>query len=401
MKEKQKELQKRPNALIYRIVALYFIPHIRRIYKLRTNGVKPVGPAVLISNHTSNEDYKLVAVAAYPSKITFVGTYHWFTFKKFAPWLKLMGVIPKYQFTTDLASLKKIRYVIQKQNGIVYIAPEGTVYANGKLGYISPSIAKLIRVLGAPVYADRIQGAGLGMAKWSAHKHKINHVSVDTQLIISQDEVKNLSVEEIMERINSSISYNEFEYQAKENVTCDATDLAEGMQTMYYRCPHCNSQFRMKTYGNTIECEDCHTKATLGKDFRFTWNTEKQYFDNYIQWYDWQYDIIKKEVSDSDFVMEDEVDYGIDVPGVDNYVTVGHGKLRFDHSGWTYTGTKEGVEVTEHDEVRDVFLATLKVGMHFELPFKYDHCRVFYPKDGNTSMKWHLASRAMSELSNS
>ena len=48
--------------------------------------------------------------------------------------------------------------------------------------------------------------------------------------------------------------------------------------------------------------------------------------------------------------------------------------------------------------MRSVFLATLKVGKHFELPVRDGHNRVFYPENGLTAMKWHLASRAMSEL---
>lgn len=108
---------------------------------------------------------------------------------------------------------------------------------------------------------------------------------------------------------------------------------------------------------------------------------------------------MKEEVSDPDFKMEELVDYGTDEPGIDNYVKVGRGVMKFTHSGWDYKGTFKGEEITDHDDVENVFLATLKIGKHFELPYKNGHCRVFYPvENGKTSMKWHLASRAMSEL---
>ena len=370
-KSKDTKLQKKPNAFIYYTIGAAFSLMIKAQFNLHSKGVKPKGPAIILSNHTSNHDYKFIASAMWPRRITFVATYHWFTFKWLGFWLRLMGAIPKYQFATDMASMKKIRYTLDKNNGIVFIAPEGTVYAGGTLGFISPSIAKTIKIFGVPVYASLIQGAGLGNAKWSTHTHK-GRLDVETSLLISKEETKSLSVDEIMERINSALAYNEFDYQKRTGI---------------------------QIKGNEVECTKCGTKATLDNSFRFKWSGDKQYFDNYSEWYDWQLEEVKKEVRDPDFKMEELVDYGTDEKGVDNYVKVGRGVIKFTHSGWDYKGTFRGEEITDHDDVENVFLATLKIGKHFELPFKNGHCRVFYPvENGKTSMKWHLASRAMSEL---
>ena len=334
----------------------------------------------------------------WPRRITFVATYHWFTFKSLGFWLRTMGAIPKFQFATDMASMKKIRYTLDKNKGIVFIAPEGTVYGGGKLGFISPSIAKTIKIFGVPVYASLIQGAGLGSAKWSTRPHK-GRVDVETSLIISKEETKSLTVDEIMERINSSLAYNEFEYQKKTGVLIKGDDKLEGFDTMFYKCPCCEKEFGIVSRNNQVECTKCGTKAEIDDSFRFHWNGDKEYFDNYSQWYDWQLEKMKEEVSDPDFKMEELVDYGTDEPGIDNYVKVGRGVMKFTHSGWDYKGTFKGEEITDHDDVENVFLATLKIGKHFELPYKNGHCRVFYPvENGKTSMKWHLASRAMSEL---
>lgn len=395
---KKQKLQNKPALLLYFFGHFFFIRYCKKHYNITTTGEKPKGPALILSNHTSNEDYKFIICAAAPRRVTFVATYHWFTFKKLKFWLKIIGAISKYQFTSDLQSMKKIRYAVQENKSLVFIAPEGTIYANGKLGYISPSTAKFIKFLKVPVYASKIEGAGLGAAKWSARKHDINHVNVDTHLLFTAEETQTLTKEEIMQRLNSALAYDDFEYQKNNNVTSNDKDLAEGFETMFYKCPVCGSEFTLTTGGNTISCSHCHAEAEIQSNFRFKWKGEKQYFDNYIQWYDWQFDEIKKLVASPDFKLEEEVDYGIDKPGIDNYVKVGHGTMTFSHGGWTYKGTKEGQEVEEHDETREVFLATLKTGLHFELPFKYDHCRVFYPANGLTSMKWHLASRAMSEL---
>lgn len=396
-KKKKPVLQRRPLAVLYYPAMIYAKVLCKLKFNLSTSGEKVHGPALIISNHTSNHDYKFLVAAVRPARISFLATYHWFTFKKFAFWLKVIGAIPKYQFATDLEAMRKIKYVVQDRKGVVFIAPEGTIYASGHLGYMSPAIAKMVRFLKVPVYACKIEGAGLGSAKWSKTQHK-GKVHVDTKCIIAAEETTLLKPDQIMERITEALTYNEFEFQRREQFTVKGSDKAEGFETMFYRCPCCNSEFNISAKGNVITCSHCGTTATIKDDFTFQWSGDKQYFNNYSEWYDWQYDLVKKEVADPSFKMEDTVDYGIDKPGVDNYIKVGKGKLTFSHEGWDYKGTYNGNEIEEHDDPRAVFLATLKVGVHFELPVRDGHNRVFYPTNGLTSMKWHLASRAMSEL---
>ncbi len=397
-KKKGKPLQRRPLALLYDPIARVFGRlYIKHRFNMVESGERVYAPALIISNHTSNHDYKFIATTVRPARISFLVTYHFFTFKKFAPWLKIMGAIPKYQFATDLEAMRKIQYVVQKQKGSVYIAPEGTIYSSGHLGYMSPAIAKMVRFLKVPVYACKIQGAGLGNAKWSVHGHR-GKVSIDTRKIITAEEATTLKPAEIMQRITEALTYNEFEFQKQDGFLVKGDDKAEGFETMFYKCPCCGSEFRIRTKGNDVFCLDCNARATFQDDFTFKWEGEKQYFENYSQWYDWQYEQVKAEVAKPDFKLEDEVDLGEDEPGVNNYIKVGHGILTFSHSGWDYKGTYKGQPYEDHDDPRSVFLATLKVGKHFELPNKNGHNRVYYPKDGLTSMKWHIASRAMSEL---
>ena len=194
------------------------------------------------------------------------------------------------------------------------------------------------------------------------------------------------------------ITYSEFDYQKRENVTVEGDDKAEGFETMFYKCPCCGSEFKIETSGNDVKCTQCGAVATFQNDFTFRWNTEKQYFENYSQWYDWQFESMLEEVRKPDFKLQDEVDYEIDQPGVDKYVQVGHGTMTLTHSGWDYKGTYMDREIEEHDDPRAVFLATITVGEHFQLPNRDGHSRAYYPINPLTSMRWHLASRAISEM---
>ena len=390
-------VQKRPG-WIYKFVFAIARPIIKHKFNLTYTGVKPKGPCILVSNHTSHPDFLFLGAMAYPERITFLASYHWFTFKRLSPILNLAGCIPKYQFANDMMSMRRMKSVIDKNNGCVFIAPEGTIYGGGTLGYISPAIGKMIRFFRCPVYASKIEGAGLGNSKWTKRFHK-GRVNVDTKLIVSAEEAGKLTVDEILNRINTSLEYNDFEFQKRMDVRVKGKDKLEGFDTMYYKCPCCEKEFYIKSSGNSVECTACGAKAELGDDFRFKWIGEKQYFDNYVDWYNWQYEKLKEKVKKPDFSLSEEVEYGIDVPGKNNYVIEGKGRITLDHTGWLYKGTFKGEEVEERDELSEVFLAVLKTGIHFELPFKNGHCRVFYPiENPKHSMKWHLASRAITEI---
>lgn len=396
MKKNKKTKMKKPNALLYFFAGPVFKNMCKKKFNLHVLGEKPKGPCVILSNHTSNQDYKMEISATYPRRVNFVGTYHWFTFKKLGFWLRAIGAIPKYQFAPDMACMKKMRYVLDNNKGMVYIAPEGTIYGEGRLGLISPSIAKTLKIFSKDVYGSRIQGAGLGNAKWALHPYK-GYTEIETHLILTKEELKKLSIDEIMERITSYLEYDEFEFQKKHNILIKGDEKALGFDTMFYKCPCCGKEFTLTAKGNEIKCTNCGTTSTINDDYSFSWSGEK-YFENYGEWYRWQLEKAKEEIENPNFKMEEEVEYGIDEKGIDNYVKIGKGVMTLTHDGWTYKGTKNGEEVTEHDEIEDVYFATLKIGLHFELPFKDGHCRVFYPvNDGRTSAKWSLISRALTE----
>ena len=390
-------IQKKPNLFVYFFAGGLLLLLSKIIWRLKFRGTKPKGPAIVISNHTSNIDWIVEGCMTWPKRMTFLVTYHFFTFRFIGFLLeKLVRAIPKYQFSTDLASIRKMKSVLHDCHGLLYIAPEGTVWGNGKLGYIMPSICKMLKMMKVPVYSSRIRGAGLGCAKWSARLHRTK-ILTETSLLFTTEDLQSLSIEQMHSEIVNALDYNEFDFQKEFNLKNRSRNKAEGFETLFFICPSCRNEFTLETQNNTIRCNCCKTEAYIGDDFRFTWNTEQQFFDNYTQWYDWQLGQLKEKVAEPDFRFSEEVDYGTDFPGK-NYIKVGHGTMTLSQEGWDYNGTFNNTEVHEHDDLRQVTLATLKKGLHFELPYRFNHCRVFYPANGLHAAKWHLLSRAITEL---
>ncbi len=481
MAEKKENTGKRRPWKRPEIISYAFASSLARLYsklrmRIKVQGDKPVGPALLLANHNMMNDWLFMPSICGRHRVTFMAGHRFFVKKPLGPILRLLRVIPKYQFATDITSMRRVKDVAGR-GGLIYVAPEGTVYAAGRLGFISDATAKFVRFLKIPVYAVRIEGASLGCAKWSTHMHK-SQVTLTTTKILTAEEAKTLDKNEVMHRIIEALSYDEAEYALREHIHVKGRDLAEGFERMFYKCPVCGREFTMSSKGCEVFCAACGSVAKLGSDFRFTWtvgdkageldcqmsdpdrcargatasgtggnpkdtSTEEsaalsentsgteaagskalrentssakaaeaagqarekrdseyfnKHFASFVDWYDYQFSAMKREVLDKNFCMTDEVDYATDERGSSDFRVVGSGRMMLSHAGWDYTGTMRGEPYHDHDDLSAVFLATLAAGKFFELPVKNDRCRVFYPKNGNRAMKWHLASRAISEL---
>ena len=64
-----KNLQRKPNALLYWGAREYINVVNRLKFNLTATGERVHGPALLLSNHTSNEDYKYIAGSVRPALV--------------------------------------------------------------------------------------------------------------------------------------------------------------------------------------------------------------------------------------------------------------------------------------------------------------------------------------------
>ena len=195
----------------------------------------------------------------------------------------LVAPIPIKKQTTDVkAILNCIR--VAKEGGTIAIAPEGNRTYSGKTEYMSSSIASLAKKLGLPIALYRIEG-GYGVhPRWSdvIRKGKMRgYVS----RVISPEEYKDLSEDELFEQIKNGLYVNE----AVDDATFKHKKRAEYLERAAYYCPHCGlSTFKSKN--DIITCQKCgmqvrympnKTLEGVGFDFPFKF---------YNDWYEAQAD---------------------------------------------------------------------------------------------------------------
>ena len=160
--KKSKKSIQLPNGFLYTLGCKAITPYLKIKYKFARDtgaiqGIKP--PYLLLCGHTSGMDWLPTVAGMYPQKMNIVTAQHYFynqPLKTILPWL---GAIAKQQFQVDVSSIQKMKKVVA-MGGVINLFPEGQVSIDGKLGFVHPSLAKLVQFLGIPVVIGKLQGAG-------------------------------------------------------------------------------------------------------------------------------------------------------------------------------------------------------------------------------------------------
>ncbi|MEG2001879.1 MAG: lysophospholipid acyltransferase family protein [Clostridia bacterium] len=389
----KKPIQKRPNVILYSVGGALLKAYCKIKYRMQSNKIKlsPDG-GLILANHQSSLDAFIMLAALYPNRLNSVAAYYYFLNKYSRAFLNMLGVIPKYQFSSDYESVKKMLSVV-KNKGYLALMPEGTVPMTGKMEYVAPSIASLIKLLKTNVYTCKIDGSSLACPKWAKYDKK-GKVVATTKLLFNKEEVAKLSVDEILKKIKEALWYDDFEYLKENNLTFKGKAKAEGLEKLIHICPHCLDQGSMKTEGDAIFCSKCGLKATLDDKLQLHFNAE-QYFDDFYQWYKFQENIYNQEVIADDFVMTDKVKYLSQLDGNPKYTCISEGVMTLNSEGFRYKDNDNALEMFY--PIAKVPMVVLDAGKNFELP--YDNgIKCFEPEDKTKVIKWYGVARILFDL---
>ncbi|MBR4767818.1 MAG: VTT domain-containing protein [Lachnospiraceae bacterium] len=192
--------------------------------------------------------------------------------------LQKSGQIKKKLFYPDILCVKNIMRAVK--NGLpVAIFPEARLSTDGGPSYIDDSIAVLALKLQVPIVLVEIRNNYFVSPKW---RKKTFHGTVETEVkqIISAEELRSMSKEELIGIIREKLSYNEFSRTISE---FRSRKKAEGLEGILYLCPHCRSMYSNRTRGNTMTCSCCKKQYHIGNDYRFTDESIPTIYDYYAK----------------------------------------------------------------------------------------------------------------------
>ena len=328
-------------------------------YNFKTDFRGETGPFFFISNHASRLDYIFVGVPLLPLKMNFVAGYNEFHRSHLALVFKLLRVIPKKNFTPDIHTVREIGRVI-KSGGGVCLFPEGMSSISGANQPVAIGTGKLLKHHKVPVYYSVIRGGYLTSPKYNL-RDRLGRVDVDFDILFTPEDLERLSPEEIEDAINKAIYHDDYAWNKAQGHHYDIGENgAEDLEDLLFWCPKCGKQHTMATKGNTIFCSACGNGATLTDTYELIpFDDGCVIPETQTAWFNSQREIIRREVENQDFVLEEKVELGMlpDYELLKNQATsaiVGSGTLRLDRSGLSYTGTKNGEEWSFHIKSRNL-----------------------------------------------
>ena len=339
---------KRPNAVIYFLVYIFFYPIIKLLFRLEIDRKAynpPKGAFIIVSNHSSFADFLIVMLSLYPVRVNAVTAQKFFLYKPLHKLLPLMGCIPKNLFDPDIRSIIGIKSVL-KRGDKVLLFPEGRCACDGAWAGMHKSTGKLIKKLGVPVISCSVDGAYKCMPFWR-NGLRAGRVRIIVADLFSPGELQSLSIDEINDAVDKRLGRDDEPTPQRPFRTFGTRRLADGLHYIIYWCPKCGSEFKTESEGCIIRCTACGNAAQIDRDMVLNPLQDSIVPGTVHAWYRDQARYEAGKLSEDMEPVKVRVDVLLpsDVPG-GGMSTCGCGVIRLDPEGWRYEGELKGEQVS-------------------------------------------------------
>lgn len=299
---------KKPNIFWQTLTKVISLPALWQThYKFREVGMEKLGkdePALILMNHSSFLDFEIAFSSLYPRKFNTVATLDSFVGLDWI--MRQIGCFPTRKFISDLQLIRDIKHCLTENKASVLMYPEAAYTFDGTKTTLPSTVAKLIKMLGVPFCMFETYGSYLRDPMYNKLQNRDVPVSAELRYVLSPEQIKQMSVEEIQTVIDREFSFDQYRWQKENNIVIDEPFRADGLESVLYKCPHCQKEGRMEGKGTELICHECGKKwelTELGSLRALEGETE---FDHIPDWYAWQRQCIRQEVLDGT--------YGFDVP---------------------------------------------------------------------------------------
>ncbi len=330
------------------------------IERIGVEGLEP--PYFLFSNHMHFVDFKLAAMATYPHKLYNVVHVDGYYMKPFV--MDWIGCICTRKFTNDMDLLSSIDTVLKKHKGVLSMYPEARYSPIGTTAVLPDSLGMLVKKQGVPVVTIIHHGNHLFSPFWDfRHKRKVK-LHTTMKLILTPEQIEEMSYAEINDVIRREMQYNEYDYLKESGQQINEPFRAEGLHKILYQCPRCLTESRMTSRGTRLICEECGKEWEFEPNGRLRALDGETEFNSPPEWFEWERSQVRAQIEAGEYSFEDEVEvYSLRHPI--KFVNIGKAKLTHDpKNGFILSGNYNG---------EDYHIQRKPMGM-YSLHVEYDHC---------------------------
>lgn len=325
---------------------------------------------VAICNHCSNLDFLFAFAAMYPRPMSALTATYFYHDKKLAWLLRLFACIPKDQFMPDVTAVRAMQRVVASGGGIL-IFPEGEVNGTGRNDIFPPSTARLMRLLGMPVYSIKLKGSYLTCPKW-ADRARRGAVTCTIAPIMTAAEVRSLPEAAVYDKLAAAIYHDEYEWQRRARVPFIAGrgGCAAGIWRVLYKCPRCGAEGHIEGKNNTVVCTACGNRAIMDPfGLMRPAGPDDRVIAAVSDWVKFQAGALRAELAAPD--AELTAPCSLYLHTNENQLAhthAGDGAVTLTRSAVTYRGTRDGADVVMEYDISATFKFPFSAGRYFEIP---------------------------------
>ena len=292
-------------------------------------------PCLVLMNHSSFIDLEIAAFLMADREWHIVTTLDGFVGLDWL--LPLVGCIPTKKFIPDVTLVRDMRYTVKDLKASVIMYPEASYSFDGTATPLPDSIGKCVKLLGVPVVMIRTEGAFLRQPLYNCLKLRKTKVSAMMEYLLSPEDIKEKTVEEINAVINKQFDFDNFKTQQEKGILIKEKYRADGLHRVLYKCPHCMTEGKTVGEGITLTCKECGTVYELTENGFMKCVTGETRINHIPDWYKWERECVWKELVENTYCLDMDVDICMLVNTKCIY-RVGEGHLVHDTEGFRLTG---------------------------------------------------------------
>lgn len=329
----------RPSFLFRTLIKVLSISDLKATnFKYKEIGMEKLSkkePCLILMNHSSFIDLKIVNRIFYPRKYNIVCTGDGFIGRN---WLmRQIGCIPTKKFVNEISLIHDMGYAIKRYNSSILMYPEASYSFDGTATPLPESLGRCIKMMGMPVVVIISDGAYLRDPLYNNLQLRKTDVSATVEYLLSPEDIKNMSPKDINARLAEKFSFDNWRSQQERGVEITEPFRADYLNRVLYKCPHCMAEGKTEGKGTELICHACGKKYELDtKGFMRALDGETE-IPHVPDWYKWERECVREEILKGEYSLDVDVDIYAMIDTECIYA-VGEGRLTHDREGFHLTG---------------------------------------------------------------
>lgn len=336
-------------ALVIRVLSFFELLGVKFTYKkIGMDRLSKKEPCLILMNHSSFIDLKIVSALLFPRKYNIVMTSDGFVGKNLL--MRLVGCIPTQKFIGDSLLVKDILHCVKKNKTSILMYPEASYSFDGTATPLPESLGKLVKKLGIPVVMIKTFGAFAHDPLYNNLQKRKVKISAEMEYLLSSEEIKAKSFEEINAVLKQQFTFDNFKWQQENGVKITEKFRADCLNRVLYKCPNCLAEGETVGKGVTLTCKNCGKEYVLTEEGFMKAQDGKTEFPHIPDWYTWQRECVKEEIKDGEYKLQEAVDIYMMIDTKCVY-KVGDGVLTHTKDGFSLTGCDGQLNYTQAAEL--------------------------------------------------